>query len=111
MTLGGGGGIQTKKIKIKEIKYTIYEEKGEKVQTKKKSGRRGGWKCNKKERKRKERKEGKERKKEKEKKEEEEEEKRKGTRPASCSGRTRTGSERNCTMRGRCLPTSILFYA
>ena len=45
------------------------------------------------------------------KKDEEEENKRKGTRPASCSGRTRTGSEWNCTTRGRCLSTSILFYA
>ena len=56
----------------------------------------------------KERKERKERKMKK--KEEEEEEKRKGTEPALCSGQTRTGSEQNCTTRGRCLPTSVLFY-
>ena len=49
--------------------------------------------------------------KKKEKKEEEEEEKRKETKPASCSGRTRTGSERNYATKGRCLPTSVLFYA
>ena len=42
---------------------------------------------------------------------EEEEEKRKGTGPASCSGQTRTGSEQNCATRGRCFPTSVLFYA
>ena len=35
--------------------------------------------------------------------------KRKETEPGSCSGRT--GSEWNCVTRGRCLPTSILFYA
>ena len=45
------------------------------------------------------------------KKEEEEEEKRKGTGPTLYSGRTRTGSERNCARRGSCHPTSILFYA
>ena len=61
---------------------------------------------------RKEKREKKERKERKErKKDEEEEKKRKGTRPASCSGRTRTGSEWNCTTRGRCLSTSVLFYA
>ena len=43
-------------------------------------------------------------------KEEEEEEKRKGTGPTSCIGRTRTGLERNCATRSRCLPTSVLFY-
>ena len=49
--------------------------------------------------------------KKKENKEVEEEEKRKETKPASCSGWTWTGSEQNCAMRGRCLPTSVLFYA
>ena len=33
----------------------------------------------------------------------------KETEPASCNGQTQTGLERNCDMRGRCLPTSILF--
>ena len=37
--------------------------------------------------------------------------KRKGTGPASWSGQTQTGSERNCATRFRCLPSSILFYA
>ena len=64
-------------------------------------------------REKKERKERKEERKgkKKEKKEEEEEEKRKETEPASCNGKTQTGSEWNCAMRGRCLPTSVLFYA
>ena len=31
--------------------------------------------------------------------------------PASCSGWTLIGSERNCATRCWCLPTSVLFYA
>ena len=48
--------------------------------------------------------------KKKENREEEEEKKRKKIEPASCSGQTQTGSERNCATRGRCLSTSVLFY-
>ena len=48
---------------------------------------------------------------EEEKKEREEKEKKKGTGPESCSGLTRTDLEWNYATRGRCLPTSVLFYS
>ena len=34
-----------------------------------------------------------------------------GSELASYSGQTQKGLERNCAMRGRCLPTLVLFYA
>ena len=89
------------------------ESKGEKAKERgRESQNRRGEEQKRKERKeRDKRKEGRKEREEEKKKEEEEEEKMKETEPVSSSGWTWTGSERNCSMRGRYLPTSILFYA